>query len=131
MFKKLLTGAAILKDWWEDGGQPVPKNQSQARADICAGKASGIPCAYNKPGFVPIESAAEFIRHQIERKNKLKLAVDGEEKLHTCSICWCSLPLKIHTPIEHILVHTDIETLKEFADKKPECWINLEQQNPA
>lgn len=128
MFKQLLTGAAILKDWWEDGGKPVPKNQSQTRANICAGTSNGIPCSYNKPGFVPVEAAADFIRHQIERKNKLKLAVDGEEKLHTCTICWCKLSLKVHAPIEHILVHTDIETLKEFAEKKPDCWVNQEQQ---
>jgi hypothetical protein len=129
----LANGANILFRWLGDGGKPVDPTVSQDRADVCLHVASGNPCPHNQPGFSPIERIAEVIRQQTEEKNKLKLAVNGEEGLHTCALCWCALPLKVHVPIQHILSGTPGAMLEKFKREQPKCWMvtEAEKLNPA
>lgn len=130
---QLSNGANILFRWLGDGAKPVDPAVSQARADVCLHVAGGNPCPYNQPGAKPIERIAEIIRAQTEEKNNLKLSVDDEENLHTCSLCWCSLPLKVHVPIEHILSGTPGPMFDKFKREQPKCWIvtEAEKLNPA
>lgn len=118
-------GVQILKDWLGDGATPVPSVQSQARADIC------LRCTFNTSGFKPIAAVAEIIRQQVEKKHELKLTVSGEENLHTCDICWCHLPLKVHVPMQYILENTPEPMLEKFRQDQPACWIVKETQTPA
>jgi hypothetical protein len=95
--------------------------------------ASGERCPFNTSGFTPVERIAEVIKSQIEKKNELKLEVKGEENLHTCSICYCHLPTKIWTPIEHILSAMPAPMIEKFKRDQPKCWIldELKTLNPA
>lgn len=130
---ELSNGASILFRWLGDGGKPVEPDLSQARADVCLHVASGNPCPHNQPGFSPVERIADIIRQQTEAKNNLKLTVEDEENLHTCALCWCALPLKVHVPLNHILSGTPPAMLEKFRREQPKCWIvtEAEKLNPA
>jgi hypothetical protein len=132
---ELSNGARILLRWLGTGGKPVEPTLSQARADVCLHVSGGNPCPHNQPGLKPIERIADIVREQTEEKNNLKLSVQGEEGLHTCALCWCALPLKVHVPIDHILSGTPPAMLEKFKREQPKCWIiaELEEQktNPA
>ena len=129
----MANGARILSRWLGDGAKPVDPAVSQARADVCLHAEGGNPCPHNQPGFKPIERIAEVIREQSEEKTKLNLSVQGEENLHTCAVCWCSLPLKVHVPLDHILSGTPAPMLEKFKREQPKCWIvaEAEKNNPA
>lgn len=127
---QLNDGKSILLRWLGDGLQPVAPTISQARADVCTGRVSGVSCAFNGPGLKPVEAAAEFLRLCAEEKNNLKLAVEGEKSLHTCSLCWCHLPTKVHVPMRHILADTPQPLLDKIQKSKPDCWMITEQNNP-
>lgn len=43
---------------------------------------------------------ANWVRMELELKGKLELRVEGEEKLHVCTLCGCWLPLKVHVPLK-------------------------------
>lgn len=119
---RLSHGANVLMDWVGSGGKPVSTELAQQRADTCLGRTSGSPCPHNQAGFKPVQKAAEVIKAQIEKKNELKLSVQGEEKLQTCLACWCHLPLKIWTPIEHVVENTPTSMIEKLRQVKPDCW---------
>jgi len=119
----LSNGARVLMRWLGEGAKPVAPELAQARANVC------LECPFNQDGFKPIERIAEVIREQTEEKNNLKLSVNGEEKLHTCSQCWCHLPLKVHVPIDHILSGTPGPMFDKFKREQPKCWIVKEMEN--
>lgn len=129
-------GLQILKDWLGEGAVPIPTNQAQARADVCTKgfrdkDGNPAPCPFNTAGFKPIAAIAEIIRQQVEKKRELKLTVVGEDSLHTCDICWCHLPLKIHVPLKYIMENTPEPMLEKFRQDQPACWIVKETLNPA
>lgn len=126
----LSNGARILLRWLGEGSKPVAPEIAQARAEVCLHVAEGKPCPFNQNGFKPVERIAELIRDQTEQKNELKLSVQGEEGLHTCALCFCSLPLKVHVPLEHILSGTPAPMIEKFKREQPKCWIisELEKQ---
>lgn len=130
---QLSDGAHILTRWLGDGGKPVSNDIAQRRANICNTVASGAICPFNQPGFQPVERIAEIIKAQTEKKNELKLTVEGEENLHTCSLCFCALPLKVHVPIEVIAPSLPTPMLEKFKREQPKCWIvsEIENLNPA
>ena len=125
----LSNGARILIRWLGEGSKPVAPEIAQARAEVCLHVAEGKPCQFNQNGFKPVDRIAELIRDQTEQKNELKLAVNGEEGLHTCSLCWCALPLKVHVPLEHILSGTPPAMIEKFRREQPKCWIISEIEN--
>lgn len=129
----LSNGARILLRWLGEGSKPVAPEIAQARAEVCLHVAEGKPCPFNQNGFKPVERIAELIRDQTEQKNELKLSVQGEEGLHTCALCFCSLPLKVHVPIEQILSGTPAPMLEKFKREQPKCWMvtEAENRNPA
>jgi hypothetical protein len=118
---QLSNGAKTILSWTAQGLKPAPPGVAQGRAHIC------IDCPHNRPGFKPVEEAAEFIRQAVEWKNNQKLEVQGEEKLHTCDLCFCHLPTKIHVPIEILLKDTPSAMLADIGEKKPDCWLLTEK----
>ncbi len=129
---QLDSGQRILRDWLGDGGLPVSTEQAQARADTCTGRLRGTACPHNKSGFKPVEMAAELIRGQVEKKNELKLHVEGEDTLHTCDICFCKLSLKAWVPLNYIVDNTPKPMLDKFKNQAPTyCWLVNEMQPPA
>lgn len=122
--RQLISGASILSDWLGAGLKPVERALAQTRADICSGRINGVPCPHNNPGFQPVETIAQIIRGWSEQKNAMTLDVIGEDKLHTCGICWCHLPTKVFVPMETILDRTPQAMLDKFASEAPEnCWM--------
>ena len=118
--------SGALFDWLGKGGTPVNSSLAQNRADVCTGRLSGNRCPYNKPGFKPIESVAEFVRRQIEKKHELNLSVEAEQNLETCDQCWCHLPLKVWCPIDHMKENTPQPMLEKIKSNAPYCWIPKE-----
>lgn len=127
---KLSVGARILNDWLGDGLKPVTPELAQARADVCTGRISGHPCPYNQPssGIIGMvtSTVAGKIKEQMESKNAMSVTVAGEDKLKTCAICWCHLPLKVHTPMSTIVDRTPDAMFSEFQRKQPACWMVTE-----
>ena len=106
------------------GKAPPPQDVAQARADICTGRLSGVPCPHNHKGAFSITAkAAQIIHAQRQRKLELKLAVEGESSLGVCHVCGCALPLKIWFDTETLYNHTDDSTLARFPDF---CWLKKE-----
>ncbi len=144
LFSNIKSGARTLLDWSDDGFAAVPAALSQARADICTGRISGHPCPHNINSTIKIpDTVAGLVQAQIEKKNGMKLTVEGEADLHICKLCLCILPLKVHVPLPTILAQMTpdlIEKFKKYADGKihdlesdeelfyPNCWINTETQ---
>jgi hypothetical protein len=116
-------GLRIVTDWLGHGGHVVSPEQAQARADVCTGRLSGSPCPKNGAPITVEKEVAEGIKTVVELKNHLKLRVLGEKKLHTCHVCLCHLPTKVHVPLEHIMRHTSPEELNDFVDG---CWLRSE-----
>lgn len=108
-------GVATITAWLGSGGAVVPREQAQARADIC------LKCPMNVKDFAFPEVVAAAVRKQVEIKNKLELRVGGEKSLHTCSACGCVLKLKIHVPLRNLGV--DAAELEKF---DASCWMRKE-----
>ena len=104
-----------MRDWLGGDGKPVPPKVSQRRADMC------LDCAFNAKGFA-VEAIGDAVRHHLSAKRKMSLSVSGEELLHTCSLCRCALPLKVHVPIKHIRAYQREEVRQKIRERKPECW---------
>lgn len=111
------------------GQAPPPQEIAQARADVCTGRLSGKPCAYNhKGGFNLTAQASAIIHAQRQRKLELKLSVEGEKSLGICRVCGCYLPLKVWFDDQTIVDYTTDETFNRFPDF---CWIKkLKPQTP-
>ena len=127
----LKNGAATLKDWSDDGFAAVASDEAQNRSDICTGRLSGNPCPFNtNPDIKLPDSLADIIKGQLEKKNGMKLVVEGEQDLNICTVCACFLKLKVWTPMETILGRMTPDTIEKFATQYPPCWMN-KPQTPA
>lgn len=122
--KALVGGATTVIDWLGDGLKPVAATLAQNRADACTGRLDGQPCPNNNNGWKPFESAASVIRAWASRKNEMNLSVLGEDKLHSCDVCLCSLPTKVWVPMKTILERTPNAMIEKFKAEAPEkCWM--------
>lgn len=122
--RNLINGAAIIADWLGDGLKPVAQELAQSRSDVCTGRVSGKRCPHNNPGFRPVEAIAEIIRSWSEKKNYMTMEVIGEDKLHTCAICQCHLPTKVHVLMETIMGRTPQAMFEKFSAEAPSnCWM--------
>jgi hypothetical protein len=131
LLQSAVNGTLILKDWLGEGGKPVSTELAQARANACLNDCSD-PTRYqhfhNKPPsfFHRVTGAvAKAILEQRREKTNLGLKVDGEDKLFTCDICTCHLPLKVWVPMDVIMRRTEPEQLKIFP---PWCWMVTENR---
>lgn len=125
--KRLGSGMGVLADWIGHGLNPVNAATAQHRSDICTGRTTGNPCKNNRDdAFMSSITAptADFIRQQMEQKAELKLRVEGEEKLKTCSTCLCDLKLKVWTPAKTIVDRTPDSMFEKFKSEAPaNCWM--------
>lgn len=122
---RLTTGAAILSEWWGEGGQPVPQALAQARADVC------LKCQFNSRHTLWDEMerpVAKLIRQLLKLKSGMQMKTEGDSELGTCRICFCALPLKVFAPIKFIDEHTEPGALAELPRW---CWqvAEIEQLN--
>lgn len=130
ILKAIANGTQTLLDWHDEGFAPIEQSAAQDRADICTGRLDGSPCPSNQNRTFSIAATVAGVVHrQIEVKNGMKLSVMGEENLHICMVCRCLLPLKVWTPMDLIMAHTDAVMLNEF-NKFPKCWINKTKNTP-
>lgn len=119
----LVNGAHALLDGF--GEAPPAQEVTQARADCCSGRLSGIPCPHNhRGGWNFTAKMAAAIHVQRQRKLQLRLGVEGEDQLGMCKICGCFLPLKVHWNEEQIYSHTSDEDFAKFSTAWPQCWMN-------
>ena len=112
-----LDGIAILKDWLGEGAVPVHRSVAENRAVICG------MCPKNQhPKWweTATQAAAETMRAYIAHKTNLEIRTSHDDDLGMCVVCKCCLPLKVHTPLEHILAHTSNEVLEALPDH---CWV--------
>ncbi len=115
--KRVAAGVGVLLDWLGNAGKPVSQELAEKRAEVCA------TCPKNDGGdwksYFTGKIAAK-IATQIQMKHDLLLKTSYDDKLTVCSACDCPLALKVHTPLVHILAHTD-DKMKQRLD--PRCWI--------
>lgn len=115
--KKAKAGASLMLDWLGDGLTPAPRDEAEARAKVCVTcPKNTAPNALQK-GYSWLASGLGLL---IEAKNDLKLATSLDDKLHTCSVCDCSLVLKVHAPMQHVQKNTPEEVRKNLP---AHCWI--------
>jgi hypothetical protein len=115
--KRVAAGAATLLEWLGAGGQPVPGEQSDSRAGVCA------TCPQNQAGdwtTLFTAAAAAAIQKQLDSRRELKLATPHDDQLKVCAACSCPLELKVHVPIKHISARMSAETRARL---DPRCWI--------
>lgn len=115
--KRVAAGVGVLLDWLGSGGKPVEQALAEHRATVCS------TCPKNDGGNWTsyfTGPAAAKIKTQLEMKGDLQLKTSLDDKLTVCSACDCPLPLKVHTPLVHVLAHTSEEVKKRF---DPRCWV--------
>ena len=112
--KRAAQGTAVILDWLTSGGKPVAQELADSRAKICTA------CPKNVPGDWYTTAPAELIRSTLSARSDLKLKTPFDDKLQSCEICRCLLPLKIWCPLDHILKGTKPEIMGEFPGA---CWI--------
>jgi hypothetical protein len=109
----------ISKEWLGAGGKPVPIEHAQARVNTC------LACPLNDLSrWIWSATARKVISLQSQLREHMKIKLEGEDKLGTCSVCGCVLRLKVLVPIEHIAAHTLPEQLSKFPATN--CWITDE-----
>ena len=107
---------ATVKSWLGEGGKPVSPEIANNRAAQCLG------CDFNVGGTMSREMASDAAKKVLEAKNRLKMRVQGENLLHTCELCRCYLPLKVHVPMVHILRFQRESVRETIRSGKPDCW---------
>lgn len=100
-------------DWWGRGGKPESIEEAQRRANIC------LQCPNNVQGFPIKESLVGAVRNALALKNRCKLKVENEEKLHVCSVCGCVLKLLVFTPPAVIIKDSETNQELQYPDF---CW---------
>lgn len=123
--KNDINGIDLLSDWLGTG-QPVGQIVAELRSERCAVGNDGKPCPLNvAPNWWDrVKSEiADWIRHELELKNKLMLSVPQEHNLHMCKACGCCLRLKVWTPAIHLRGHV---SEKQIEQTPSYCWMRKE-----
>lgn len=111
--KRIPDGTRHLADWLGSGGSVVDPATAQHRANTC------LTCGLNQPGATVTKAVALAIKAQLGVKNKLKLRVDGEKRLHSCDACGCVLRLLVWEPQDRV----ESQITDEERVKLPSmCW---------
>jgi hypothetical protein len=122
----LPTGIAVLTDWLGEGGSPVDRMVAAFRSERCLIGNNGQPCPNNvQPNWWDRvkHKIADWIKAELELKNRMNLHLAEDSKLHMCSACGCCLQLKVWTPTKHIRAHTTPEKISELPNW---CWMKRE-----
>ena len=105
-----------VKEWLGEGGRPVRQQEAELRALQCRG------CVWNQHGSGYVDSAAAVLKRHLEAKLRLRLSVLKEEELHTCKLCRCFLPTKVHVPMAHIRAYQPESVRQAIINGKYDCW---------
>jgi len=117
--KRAAQGTAVVLDWLRSGGAPVAQEIADKRASIC------VECPKNVEATAwYVQAPAQLIKETLEARKDLKLETPYGERLKSCDVCRCVLPLKVWVPLEHIVSRTKPEVMAEFP---AQCWIPLRQ----
>jgi hypothetical protein len=106
---------STMKEWLGEGGRPVSPQIAGFRAAQCR------QCVFNQHGGY-VDFAAGTLKRHLEAKMKARLSVLKEEELHTCQICSCYLPLKIHVPHVYIRQNQQESVRQAIMKDMPSCW---------
>lgn len=115
--RTVVAGAIVLVDWLVNGAEAVAPEESNRRAEICAG------CPKNEGGdwtrffTVPVSQA---IQGALNSRKDMGLSTFHDEKLGVCSACNCPLKLKVHLPLDKIKAKIDPADMQAL---DPRCWI--------
>jgi len=133
VFEEILAdanGALLLADWLGDGGAPVEPFKAEFRAQHCLSGDNGKPCPHNRePGWWDRHTkdpVAQWMRKQLELKNRMSLRLSGENELGICDVCGCCLKLLVWSPIERIREHTDAKEIEKLPNW---CWKRAELED--
>lgn len=114
------TGVEIIHEWLGEGGIPVDREMSCARAVTCE------DCDQNEKGTwweTATNMVGAVIRKHLAIKNAAEISTPSDKNIGTCKVCLCNLPLKVQVPIAHIKTHTTPEEIEKFP---AHCWIKKE-----
>lgn len=116
---KIWAGVRTLNDWIDSGTPPVPVEQAEARASVCA------KCPKNGKGDFTrwfTQPAAEAIRRQMEKVTERSLSTSRDKEINVCEVCLCPMRLKVHTPLDYIRAHMTDKILDDLRAVDG-CWI--------
>lgn len=120
--KRVAAGVGVLLEWLGSSGKGVAQELAEKRAAVC------VACPKNGKGNLLdyfTGKAAEKIKTQLEIKNDLLMRTSKDKELGTCEACRCHLPLKVHTPLKHIVEHMSHDVR---AALDPKCWVTAEEK---
>lgn len=121
--KQTAWGIQTLAEWFGAGGAPVEQSVAEERAKICETCPKNV--APNWWQSNALEPVAKAIMRHLEARSRIGLKVPNEDALSMCSCCGCCVKLKIHTPLGHILQHTNEQTMLQYPTQ---CWVKKESQ---
>lgn len=107
----------VRTEWLGEGGQPSP--HAQQRAYTC------LQCPHNeRRGLEEVlkGAVAGAVARQMDLKAKLVGPLEGEDRLHVCTLCSCYLPLKVYVPLE-----VARENTPDWAGFPDFCWLRTER----
>lgn len=120
----LVDGAKTLVEWLGSGAESVDIPIAQARANVC------LKCDRNKDGHSLLKLTGSLVRtiaEQMQVKSEKRLRVEGEEKLHVCSVCDCVISLKIWLKPDILAERTSQAVLNDLPEW---CWLKNELRTP-
>lgn len=117
--KRAAQGTGVVLDWLTSGGQPVEQALAEKRAAVC------VECPKNVTGAWYTVAPATIIKETLEARKDLKLETQQGDKLKSCDVCKCLMPLKVFVPLRFIVDHTKPEIMSEFPSQ---CWIARRDQ---
>lgn len=118
--KRAAQGTAVGLEWLGKGAKTVPQELADKRAATC------VACPRMVAGEWYVTAPAELIKKSIEAWKALtgnsdfKFETAQGDKLKSCDVCKCLMPLKCFVPLEHIIAKTPEDVMKEFPQT---CWV--------
>lgn len=109
--KQLGHGAVAITEWLGSGGEVVPQEVAQERANIC------LKCPKHNPDQNNLVLFGKAVRSILSAKNDIGLHVENEATLGTCGVCGCVMKLQVFEP----------SILVDASESYPEnCWKNYQ-----
>lgn len=123
--EQLMRGTQAIVSWFQDG--KATEELAEARAQSCLSGNHGSKCQYNKTVSCPPckRRALDRIKTLVTRVLQGD-EVEWENGLNYCTLCGCSLRLKVRTKIDVLAK----QIKKREKDALPEfCWLRKELDN--
>lgn len=115
--KKLASGAGLLVTWDTSGLAPVPAEDANRRAAVCAACPLNSSAKYEQWRSVPI---AASLASRLTRLEGLRLKTPSDTSLGLCDATYCPSAKLVHVPMEVISRRLKDDVRSGLAS---ECWI--------